>query len=827
MASHSVTRRDVLAAGTLAAAAAATHQAEAIVSQGPQQGLVESGTSPLKAYEFDLADVTIGPGPFKDNQQRDLDYLLSFDCNRLLAPFEKVAGIKPRANNYGGWENTGLASHITGHYLSSAAMMFAHTRDSRLLAKIDSLLPRMTACQKANGKSDPQFRGYCAGMPGSKAAFKRVLAGQIDPGNPKALFSFGLDGMWSPWYCIHKIMAGLRDVYLQTGRTEAKTILLGMTDWTRQFGDRFTADQMQLMLISEQGGMNEVLADVYSITGNKADLELAEKFNQKAQLDPLMRGHDILTGCHSNQYIPRVIGIARQYELTGKQKYRAGSEFFWRNVARHRTFAFGGNSNREFFFPLGDAYQQLTAGTAESCCTYNILKLTNHYFCWNADMESADFFERGLFNHILGSQDPATGMMTYYMSMQAGHFKTFSTPWDSFWCCVGTGMENHSKYARGIYYHNADTLWINLFIGSILNWKAKGLTLTQTTRFPQENSVRITVACSAPIKATIKLRHPYWSTPSMSVKLNHKVLATGKPGSYVDISRTWANGDTLELQLQTPLRIEPMKHHPEKVAILAGPIVLAGVLGDALMKKPIPYANGDQYEWANVPDPVNVPILLTQNRQNLAVDDWIKPDATEPLVWHTSGVGRPKDVKLVPFYQVAHERYVVYFDTITPAEWKKIRQQRQTHAAEEKKLDAITVDHLDTGSDASLAAHKLRDELHFARGTLAISTVQRGWIAGNSGGGFTFTMKVLPDTPMALMCAWWGSDSGARTFDILVNGKKIATQSLESLSPGHIKRITYPIPDRLTKGKSKIIVRLTAHAGNIAGGLFGCRVVKR
>ncbi len=824
MAIPSISRRDVLAAGTLAAAAMTTRRSRAIVSQGPQRGLVEAGHLSLQAYEFDLADVTIGAGPFKDNQQRDLDYLLSFDCDRLLAPFEKVAGIKPLANNYGGWENGGLASHITGHFLSSTAMMYAHTRDARLLAKIDALLPRMAACQKSNGKSDPQFRGYCAGMPGSKAAFKRVLAGHIDPGNPQALFSFGLDGMWSPWYCIHKIMAGLRDVYLQTGRTEARTILLGMTDWTRQFGDRFTTSQMQLMLISEQGGMTEVLADVYSITGKKADLELAKKFNQKAQLDPLMHGHDILTGCHSNQYIPRVIGIARQYELTGEAKYRAGSEFFWRNVARHRTFAFGGNSNREFFFPLGDAYQQLTAGTAESCCTYNILKLTNHYFCWNADMESADFFERGLFNHILASQDPATGMMTYYMSMQAGHFKTFSTPWDSFWCCVGTGMENHSKYARGIYYHNADTLWINLFIGSTLNWKAKGLTLTQTTRFPEENSVRITVACHTPTNATVKLRHPFWSTPAMTAKLNGKTLATGKPGGYVDISRTWANGDTLEIQLQTPLRVEPMKHHPEKVAILAGPVVLAGVLGDALMKKPVPYANGNQYEWAGVPDPVTVPILLAQSRP---VEDWVKPDATKPLVWHTAGAGRPTEVKLVPFYRVAHERYVVYFDTLRPAEWKNTRRQRQAYAAEEKKLNAITVDHLDTGSDASLAEHKLRDEANVTRGILSFATMQRGWIAGNNGGGFTFTMKVLPNTPVALMCAWWGSDSGARTFDILVDGKKIATQSLESLKPGHIKRITYKIPASLTTNKSKITVRLKAHAGNIAGGLFGCRVVKR
>ena len=824
MKQQKISRRSILTAGALITASRLSGRAQASVEQGDVSGRLSAVGRPLRAYEFDLADVRIGPGPFMDNQQRDMKYLLAFDPDRLLAPFEKVAGFKPKAMNYGGWENSGLASHITGHFLSSASMMYAHTRDKRLLAKIDALLPRLAACQKANGRSDPQFRGYCAGMPGSKAAFKRVLAGHINVGNPHAAFSFGLDGMWSPWYCIHKIMAGLRDAYLYTGRNQAKTILLGMTDWARQFGDKFTTQQMQLMLISEQGGMNEVLADVYSITGRKADLELAEKFNQKVQLDPLMHDRDILAGHHSNQYIPRVIGIARQYELTGKQKYRAGSEFFWQNVARHRTYAFGGNSDREYFFPLGDAWRHLSVGTAESCCTYNILKLTNHYFCWNADMESADFFERGLLNHILGSQDPETGMMTYYMSMQAGHFKTFSTPWDSFWCCVGTGMENHSKYARGIYYHNADTLWVNLYVGSTLNWKAKGITLTQTTRFPEENNVRITVSCAAPSPALIKLRHPYWSTPAMEVTLNGKALDAGKPGSYLNIQRTWANGDTLEIRLQTPLRLEPLPHHPEKTAILAGPVVLAGVLGDALMKKPIPYANGNQYEWANVPDPVTVPVLVPRNQP---VEAWLKPDPVKPLVWHTTGVGKPEEVTLVPFYKVAHERYVVYFDQMTPAGWSKLEKQRQRRTAEEQKLNAITVDHLDTGSDASLAAHQLRDQVQVARGTLITSTLSRGWIAGNDGGGFTFTMKCLPDKPQALMCAWWGSDGGARTFEIDVDDRKIATQSLHDLNPGHIKHIRYSIPESITRGKTHLTIHLQANPGNIAGGLFGARIVTR
>jgi DUF1680 family protein len=659
--STTTTRRRVLlsAAAGLAAWAADVRRTLAVVPQGRRAGMRLDTAVPLTCREFDLADVTLLPGPFRDNMTRDLDYLTSFDCDRLLAPFEQVAGLPTRAPSLGGWESTGLASHYCGHYLSAAAMMHAHTRDPRLAEKVDYLLPRLAACQEANGRDDPDFRGYCSGIPQSKPAFKQVLAGHIDVKNPRALYSFSLNGLWSPWYTVHKIMAGLRDVWLYMGRAQARDILLGMTDWAAQFPRRLSVAQMQTMLISEQGGMNEVLADVYSMTGVEAHRTLAEQFNQAAQLAPLMRHEDILNGVHSNQYIPRVIGIARQYELTGSSDYRTGAEFFWQNVVRHRSFVFGGNSDRENFFPIGDAWRHLSVGSAETCCTYNMLKLTNHYFCWNGSMEAADFYERALVNHILGSQDPATGGMTYYFSMQPGHFKTFSSRWDSCWCCAGTGMENHAKYSRGIYYHDGDALWVNLYLASELRWREKGLTIRQHTRFPQSNRVRLEIACSRPVRATLKLRHPYWSTPTMTVRLNGKPLEAGRPGTYLDLTRRWEDGDVLEIELRTPLRIERMAHHPSKVAILAGPTVLAADLGDASMPPPMPIAGADQYQFEKVPDPVTLPRLEIRGRP---VEEWVKPDPTHPLVWHTRDAGRPADVRLVPFHRVARERYLVYFD---------------------------------------------------------------------------------------------------------------------------------------------------------------------
>jgi len=657
--SPSTTRRRVLLSAAAGVAAWAGKRAIAIVPEAKQRGVRLDAAVPLSCREFDFADVTLLPGPFRDAMVRDLEYLASFDCDRLLAPFQQVAGLPARAPSLGGWESQGLASHYGGHYLSAAAIMHAHTRDPRLAQKVDYLLPRLAACQEANGHDDPDFRGYCAGIPESKPAFRQILAGHMDFGQSHGLYSFHINGLWSPWYTIHKVMAGLRDVWLHMGRAQAKDILLAMTEWAAQFPRRLDVAQMQAMLISEQGGMNEVLADVYSMTGNEAHRTLAAQFNQAAQLAPLMRRQDILDGVHSNQYIPRVIGIARQYELTGSDDYRTGAEFFWQNVVRERTFVFGGHGNRENFFPIGDAWEQLSVGSAETCCTYNMLKLTSHYFSWNASMEAADFFERAVINHILGSQDPATGMMTYYYSMKPGHFKTFSSRWDSCWCCDGTGLENHAKYSRGVYYHDADTLWVNLYLASQLHWREKGLTVRQHTRFPESNSVRMELECARPVRATLRLRHPHWSTPAMQVRLNGEPVGAGEPGTYLDIRRQWRSGDVLEIELRTPLRIERMAHHPSKLAILAGPIVLAGALGDALMSPPIPYARVDQYQWEKVPDPVTIPTLAIRGRP---VQEWVKPDPVQPLVWHTRGAGRPSEIRLVPLYRLAHERYVVYFD---------------------------------------------------------------------------------------------------------------------------------------------------------------------
>ena len=819
-------RRKVLAAGAWAGAAAMiSRTANAIIPQVHRRGLrIEANEQAhvhrpaMQAFAFDLSDVKLLDGPFKDCQQRDAAWLMSMEPDRLLAPVLLEAGLKPKGPQYGGWESpgSGVASHSLGHHLSAVSMLWAATGEPKFKDRIAYMVAEMARAQAANGD------GYAAGIPGSKAIWKRVLAGDINVGNPKSRYSFSLNGMWSPWYTIHKLLAGLRDSWLYCQNHQAREVLIKFSNWCGQFPRKLSQAQMQTMLISEQGGMNEVLADIYAITGERKYLTMAEAFNEHSQLDPLMQRKDILSGVHSNQYIPRVIGIARQYELTGKKKYRTGAEFFWEDVAFWRTFVTGGHGDYENFFPIGDSAKNLTGHAAETCCIYNMLKLTGHLMCWHPNrMAYADYAERCLFNTILASQDPDGGMVTYYMSLKPGHFKTFSTPFNSFWCCCGTGVENHAKYGKQIYYHDGkDNLWLTVIIASALQWKACGMHIRQDTDFPKNNHVRLTITCDKPVTAAIHLRHPYWATEGMLVTLNGKQTKTdSKAGSYLVLRRKWKTGDVVDLYVSMPLRIEAMKNSPDHIAILHGPIVLAGDLGNADMTKPIPYADGNQSEFADLPDPEIVPDLIVGDKP---VAQWVTPEPTDPTCFHTHGAGRPEDVKLIPFYTAQHTRYTVYWRNVTREQWQQQQKKLQARKQFEQELAARTVDHLQPGIPRSEKPHLVR----FANSNTG-TVAGISWRDASNGGYISFRLKVLPNEPMELMLAFWGSDAGGRVFDILVNNQKIATESLHAAHPDRVFHIEYKLPQNLTAGKHFIRVKLQAHPGMMAGGLFGARTLLR
>ena len=745
-----------------------------------------------EAESFRLEDVRLLDGPFKHAMTRDAEYLLRLNPDRLLSGFRKEAGLKPKAEAYGGWESMTIAGHSLGHYLSACALMFAATGDVRFRERVNYIITELEACQRANGN------GYVAAIPNGKKIFQEVSAGDI------RVQPFDLNGGWVPWYTLHKLFAGLLDVNRHFQSTKALSIAVKLADWADSTLAKLTEAQFQRMLDCEHGGMNEVLVELYGRTGNEKYLQLSRRFYHKTVLDPLARREDRLQGLHANTQIPKLIGLARRYELTSDLAAKAAVEFFWERVVHHHSYVNGGHSDGERFGAPDKLSDRLSDNTSETCNTYNMLKLTRHLFEWHASVEYADYYERALYNHILASQNPDDGMVCYYVPLKAGARKIYSKPFDSFWCCVGTGMENHAKYGEAIYFHNRDTLWVNLFIPSELNWRAKGLWLTQETRYPEGEKVSFTIRVRTPVNFALRVRHPGWAKPALAITVNGKSQTIlNQPGGFIDLKRTWKTGDRVELTIPMSLRLEPMPDNPRRVAILYGPTVLAGDLGAE-----------DQGSGVNL-----TPAFVTGERQLV---EWIKPIAEGPLTFRTVNAGRPGDIKFYPFYRMHNKRYGVYWDLLSEHEWTAREDNYKEELERLKKLEAITIDFVQPGAIERERDHNLQGE--------RMDTGEhsgRKWRHARDGGWFSLDLKVPADQPVSLVCSYWGSETGPRTFDILVDGNKIATQSLQNDKPGKFFDVTYTIPEEFTRGKSKIAVRFKPHAGNTAGGLYGLRMIRR
>jgi hypothetical protein len=617
----------------------------------------------FSAQPFPLTQVRLLDGPFENAMELDEKYLLSLEPDRLLSWYRKEAGLEPKGPVYGGWESSGLAGHTLGHYLSACSLMYQSSGDPRFRERVEYIVTQLAECQQANGN------GYIAAIPGGKELFGKIARGEINTEG------FGLNGGWSPWYTIHKELAGLIDGYTLCDDTQALTVATNLANWVDSTTKNLTDAQWQKMLICEYGGMNEALANLAGLTGNGRYLDVAEKFYDHAVLDPLAHGVDDLTGKHSNTQIPKIIGLARLYELTGDQHYADTATFFWQDVALHRSFVIGGNGDGEHFFKDDEFSDHLSPATAETCCTYNMLKLTRHLFEWAPDAALMDFYERALYNDILASQEPRRGMFVYLMPLKPGHFKTFSTPENSFWCCVGTGMENHAKYGDTIYSHNSDSLFLNLFIASQLSWSEKKVIVKQETKFPKEDTTHLEFSCTKPVKFGLKVRWPSWSD-HLVVRVDGKERKiSGNPGSYVTINRVWRDGDSVNIKLPMKLHTELLPGTTNIVALLYGPIVLAGRLGTEGM--PDQYAK-DQTALLKVPDPA-VPVFVGDVQ---SLTDFVKPTG-EPLTFRTMGLGQPNDVTFIPFYELNYERYSIYWNVIAQDNWKKNPLKAKAEATSE------------------------------------------------------------------------------------------------------------------------------------------------
>jgi len=773
--------------------------------------------APQHVYAFNLRDVRLMESPFKTAMELDSKYLLSLEPNRLLSRYREFAGLQPKAGAYGGWEQATISGHTLGHYLTAISKLYACTGDKELLGRITYVVDELAECQQAWGN------GFVGGFPGSREVFAEIKAGDIRTAG------FDLNGLWVPWYNLHKLYMGLVDACLNCGDEKAKDILIKSTDWAWDTVGHLSDEQFETMLHCEHGGINEAFAEIYALTGDEKALKLAERFYHHRVLDPLARREDKLTGLHGNTQIPKLIGLARLYRLTGKEHYETASSFFWETVVQNRTYANGGNTDSEHFFDPNEFCEHLSVHTAETCNTYNMLKLTRQLFAVDPRASYADYYERALYNHILASQDPNQGMMIYFCPLKSGHFKTYNSPYDSFWCCTGSGMENHVKYGESIYYHNESTLYVNLFIPSMLDYRDKGLTVIQLTRYPLDGNIRFQFIAQKPVELRVRIRRPQWATDNVRLAVNGQAYRVNAPaGDYITIERTWERTSYIELALPMKLRTEAMPDNPNKVAFFNGPTLLAGALGTEDIEGIDLHArNQSQFDY--IPSPPSPAIVTDPTPEaDKTSCDYIKP-AAEPgtfvvdgSILKIPGSDEVSDITLVPFYKMHYQRYIVYWDLYGQESWNKVEDRFEAEQAELRALQDSTIDHIVPGQMQPERDHNLKGDKTY-NGLFR----SRHWRDARDGGWFSFEMKVPPDQEVRLACVYWGSDGPGRDFDLLVDDTKVATEHLNQNRPGQFFTVMYDIPEQLTKDKTKVTVKFNAHSRRIAGGLFECRTVKK
>ncbi len=759
------------------------------------QGITNQKEAPNAVMPFSLSDVELLEGPFKHATELNIKSLLNYDPDRLLARFRVEAGLKKKAEPYGGWEAESLAGHSLGHHLSACALMYQTTGNELFKERANYIVDELSKVQVANGD------GYIGAFTDGKKIFEEEIAtGEIRSQG------FDLNGIWAPFYTHHKVMAGLRDAYRILGNDQALEVEKRFADWIGTIVLDLTNEQVQEMLHCEFGGVQETLADLYEDSGNDKYLNIARVFHHEAIIDPLIDGKDILPGKHGNTQIPKLIASSRLFEITGTEDYRKAAEFFWKTVVNHHSYVTGGHGNHEYFGEPDKLRNRLSNGTTETCNVYNMLKLSRHLFAWEPRVEVADYYERALFNQILATQHPATGEVIYNLSLEMGGHKSYQNP-ESFTCCVGTGMETHSKYGANIYYHNEHELYQSQFIASTVSWKEKGLVLTQQTNYPDEQASHFTFSLDQPQDFTFFVRYPGWAEQGIEIDINETPQnVDSKPGNYLAIYRTWKDGDRLDVRFPFTLRLESMPDDSSRIAIFHGPVLLAGDLG--------------VYERDKSKKSEDIPVFITEFR---SPEKWLKDVAGKKNVFKTEDVGNPHDIVIKPFYKIHDRRYSVYFDMFNQDTWEAHQVEYQQKLERKFKLEEMTYDAFQPGEMQSERDHNFTGE----KLNIMEDFKSRKARGSDRGGWLSFDMKVLKNKPMALVIEYWGGFTGSKTFDILVNGQKIATEDISGKKDGEFIDIQYDIPEELTANNSKITITFDPHEGHRAGPFFYTRTIKR
>ena len=789
----------------------------------------------LKARPLSLSQVRLLGGPLKHAQEVTADYLLQLEPDRMLAGYRIRAGLEPKAAGYGGWDavdSRQLTGHIAGHYLSAVCLMYAATGNEEFKRRADYIVLELKEVQDKRGDG---YLGAIVNRDGidGRELFERLSKGEIKSGG------FDLNGLWSPWYTLHKTYAGLRDAFRFTGNETALELEIKFAEWAESILAPLNENQIQRMLNTEFGGMNEVLVDLYADTGDKRWLDLSYKFEHRSFIVPLQRHQDILDGKHGNTQVPKLIGSADRYVYTGNVDDLLAASFFWDRVVQFHSFATGGHGQGEYFHEPGLLSSRVDGRTSETCNVYNMLKLTRRLFSIRPDAHYADFYERALINHILASIDPEDGRTCYMVPVGRGVQHEYQNMFRSFTCCVGSGMESHALHGDGIYYESGDKFWVNLYTPSRAVWTEAGVTLDVDTEFPEGDSAEITLTLRSPKEFTLALRRPFWAGKGFAVKVNgevvpedtidpfHDVPESGRRvagqrgmeqfGSYVELNRTWKSGDTVELILPKTLRLEQTSDNPRVSAIMWGPVVLAADLGPE---------QGRGRERDLKYEPPTIPVFVAAEE---LLEDWIKSDPDMTGNFYITEVGRDNlgadkkvEVNLVPFYRLHRRTYSVYFDLFTPVEWEN---KKVAYIAEQERLQQLeeaTVAYVQPGEMQPERDYNYQgsEEARVVRAMGRAGRWSRSW--------FSFDLTVESDHPMALVVTYSTGErsrSGAK-FNILIDGQKVAHQEVIQSYPTRFFDVTYPLDPAFVQGKQKVTIRFQADDGSSVSAVYGIRLIR-
>jgi DUF1680 family protein len=747
---------------------------------------------PASARALPLSAVRLLPSVYADAVQANQAYLLRLSADRFLHNYHRFAGLPTKGAIYGGWESDTIAGEGLGHYLSALSLMYAQTGTPALKPRIDYIVAELARVQQAQGD------GYAAGfmrkrkdgtIVDGKEIFPEIMRGEIRSAG------FDLNGCWVPLYNWHKVFAGLFDAQTYAGNDQALQVALDLAGYIDKAFAALNDEQVQQVLNCEHGGINESFAELYARTNDKRWLALAQRLYHTKVLLPLTQGRDELANLHSNTQIPKLLGLARLHELTGRQSDANAVDFFWKRVTQHHSYVIGGNGDREYFSAPDSIAAHITEQTCEACCSYNMLKMTRQLYSWAPDAAYFDYYERTHLNHILAHQNPRTGMFTYMTPLMSGVAREYSSEENDFWCCVLSGMESHAKHGDSIYWENGDTLFVNLFIPSTVEWKAAAAKLELNTRYPFEGDVDLKVRRLAGQRYfTLALRIPAWAA-------KHTVLVNGKPHvaskdkGYVLIRRRWRAGDSVRLSLPLDLRLEAAQGNEHVVALLRGPMVLAADLG----------ASDKPYSGL-------APALVGAN----ILGAFAESDKSK-AVYRSVGSGRPGDMKFTPFFSQYERRAAVYFNAYTEAEWAASEVAFRKEEARLKDLSDRSVDVMHLGEMQPERDHDLQSDISYP-----VSYRGRNGRDARTGGYFSFRMK-CGNGPLVLQASYWGEERN-RDFHISIDGERIARVKLDGSNPGVFIDREYPVPERLTSGKASVVVRFDPEPGHTAGPVFGVRL---